>query len=294
MTGPANAIAVHAETPAAPPALLLHGIGLGAWLWERDQPLLADRGVSTWAIDLPGHGRDVGDTTLDACVDAVLAAVDAFDEPPLIVGHSAGGLIAQIVASRVPVAGVALVAPVPCNPVPYLPTRRGLATIRPGMALALLRGRGIPVGRKAYVATGLDMLAPADQERFLARVTDWPRGLVLDVAARRPRLDPLPVPVLVTHGLQDGVASLYGSRLLADHHDAVLWRFDDLAHVPQVEPGGERHAQALADWLLAPHGRRVREIDAFRPDEGIGLDARRSRDPLPARSDSRFGDRRKR
>lgn len=279
-----------------PPVLLVHGIGLGAWYWERDQRVFAELGLSSWAVDLPGHGADAGaDARLSDCYDAIESAVRSFDEPPVLVGHSAGGLIAQVVATRCTVASLVLVAPVPCGSVPHVPTRRGLKAIAPAL-LSLATGRGLDIGRRGYLDTGLAVAEPAMQAHVLDRITPWPNGMVRDLARRRPpiRRDELDAPVLVLHGLLDGASSLYGSRLLADHFDCVFWRFDDVAHLPAIEPGGERVARAMAEWILAPHGRRVREIDAFRPDEGVGAAARQARDPAPARSDSRFGDRRKR
>ncbi|MCP4809915.1 MAG: alpha/beta hydrolase [Proteobacteria bacterium] len=296
MKGPPAAVHVPAAAPEGPPLLLIHGISLGAWLWERDQRILASMGFSSWAMDLPGHGDDAGrDVRMEDVYRAVRDAVSAFDEPPILVGHSAGGLAAQVVAAEVDVAAVVLVAPVPCGSVPHLPTRAGIGAILPSL-LAVVRGRNLTMGRRAYVDTGLSLLTPADQERAMARIGPWPNGMVRDMVRRRPVVtaQDIGAPILVTHGLNDGAASLYGSRLLADHYDCVLWRFDDLAHLPQLEPGGERHTRAVGEWMQAPHGRQVREIDAFRPDEGVGRARRVSRDPSPARSDSRFGDRRKR
>jgi len=277
-----------------PPVLLVHGIGLGAWYFERDQRILAEHGLESWAIDLPGHGAEAGrNVRMGDCYDAVLAAVDALDEAPAVVGHSAGGLCAMVAAKERQVASVVLQASVPCREIFHYPTVPGLKALRPGL-LALVRGENLSLTREGYVSTGLRLLDPADQQRAFDKIIPWPNGMVRDMARRRPSVPRLDCPVLVTHGFLDGAASLYGSRLLADHFDCVFWRFDDLAHLPALEPGGERHAHAVGDWILDPVARRIREIDAFRPDEGVGGDARRSREGKPVRSDSRFGDRWKR
>ena len=277
-----------------PPVLLIHGIGLGAWYFERDQRRLAAQGLASWALDLPGHGRDAGrNVRMGDCYDAVVAAVEAFDEPPAIVGHSAGGLCAMVAAQERPVASLVLNAAVPCREVFHYPTVQGLRALRPTLG-ALLRGRNLPLPRASYLDTGVHLLPPEDQEWLLERIVPWPNGMVRDMARRRPSVPSLDCPVLVTHGFQDRAASLYVSRLLADHFDAVMWRFDDLAHMPALEPGGQRHAQAVAGWILDPVARRVREVDAFRPDEGVGAGERQAREGQRVRSDSRFGDRWKR
>lgn len=295
MAGPANAVHVAPEGPRkGPPVLLVHGIGLGAWYFDRDQQTLAEQGIESWALDLPGHGPDAGrDVRMGECFDAVIAAVDAFDEPPSVFGHSAGGLCAMIAAKDRDVASIVLHASVPPSEVRHYPTRTGLKAIRPGL-LALLRGKNLPLTRQSYIETGVHLLDEADQERVLSRIIPWPNGMVRDMARRRPSVPRLDCPVLVTHGFKDGAASLYTSRLLADHFDCVFWRFDDLAHLPALEPGGERHCRAVGEWILEPKARRIREIDGFSPDEGVGGQTREERQGKRVRSDSRFGDRWKR
>lgn len=283
---------VRPAQPVGPPLLLVHGIGLGRWFWKRDQELLASLGLESWAVDLPGHGAAAGKATMDHCYDAVEAAAACLEEPALV-GHSAGGLVAQVVASRTAVRSLVLVASVPCAPVPFLPTPQGVRCMLPQLG-RLAAGRNLPLRRIDYVRTGMHLLSEDEVDRAVAQLSPWPNGMVRDMAFRRPRLEGWGGPVLVTHGLLDRVSSLRTSRLLADHHDAVLWRFDDLAHLPPLEPGGERHARAVGEWLLQPTVRQVREIDPLAPTEGVG-DGRRAerRGWNPPRSDSGFGDRRK-
>lgn len=264
--------------------LLLHGIGLGAWIWERDQARLAERGWESWAVDLPGHGRDQGrPASLEQLADAATQAAQQLDRP-IVIGHSMGGLVAQIVASRIPVAALVLVSAVPAKPIHMLPTRSGVRQILPQLT-RLVRGKPLDLSDQAYLDSGFDQ-APAGA---LRRRGPWPNRLVRDLVRSRPVIESLPCPILVTHGFRDPVVPLLQSRLLADHYDAVLWRFDDLAHHPMLERGGTRHLEAVADWLEKPQGRQVREVDAFSPSEGVGADVRRERNPNPVRSDSRFG-----
>ena len=58
-----------AEPAGGATLVLVHGFGLGAWMWERDQQLLAAAGHTSYAVDLPGHGADAGsDADLDSLV----------------------------------------------------------------------------------------------------------------------------------------------------------------------------------------------------------------------------------
>lgn len=116
----------------APPLLFVHGAFAGAWCWdEHFMPWFAEQGFDTQAIDLPGRrGRADYDVlqsfTLNDYLDAVLAAVDQCDEPPILVGHSMGGFLAWRATELRSVAALVMMAPVP-------PT--GLAA--PAMQLAL-------------------------------------------------------------------------------------------------------------------------------------------------------------
>lgn len=76
------------------PVLLVHGAWHGRWCWGPVQAALTARGVRAEAVDLPGHGDDtgaLGDLHDDAA--RVRAALDAFDEPVVLVGHSYGGVV---------------------------------------------------------------------------------------------------------------------------------------------------------------------------------------------------------
>jgi pimeloyl-ACP methyl ester carboxylesterase len=76
--------------------LLIHGAGHGGWCWEKVVPLLEKRGYRVLAPDLPGSGEDhntpVTAIDLASYVDFVSKILDKETEPPILVGHSLGGL----------------------------------------------------------------------------------------------------------------------------------------------------------------------------------------------------------
>ena len=85
--------------------VLVHGAGHGAWCWEKTEPLLEAAGYGTVSIDLPAQGNDatpISACTLDANVDATRAAIEAQDEPVVLVGHSLGGLTISQAAESIP------------------------------------------------------------------------------------------------------------------------------------------------------------------------------------------------
>ena len=97
------------------PLLLVPGAFCGAWAFDAMRPALEAAGRRCTALDLPGHAPDGAPAWRSVAdyADAVAAAVRREAEPPVLVGHSLGGLVAQLAAARAPVAGLVLLAPSP-------------------------------------------------------------------------------------------------------------------------------------------------------------------------------------
>ena len=85
------------------PIVLVHGAWHGAWCFSALQHALDERGVASYAIDLPGHGSStlpLGDLYGDAT--HVIDVLTALPTPPVLVGHSYGGAVITEVAARHP------------------------------------------------------------------------------------------------------------------------------------------------------------------------------------------------
>jgi len=93
--------------------VLIAGLWLPPQVWDDVEIQLASLGHRGVPVKLPGQGDGNGQATLDDQVVAVLATVDAADEPPLVVGHSAAASLAWIAADRREIAGVVLIGGFP-------------------------------------------------------------------------------------------------------------------------------------------------------------------------------------
>ena len=89
--------------------LFIHGLWLLPSSWARWCKLFEDQGFSTFAPSWPGdHATaesartdiDRASETLEQVVDELAKLAGALDQKPIIIGHSFGGLIAQLVADR--------------------------------------------------------------------------------------------------------------------------------------------------------------------------------------------------
>lgn len=95
--------------------LLIGGLWLDTSAWDDVVPELEALGHRAAPVALPGQGDGSTTATLDDQVAAVLAAVDATAEKPLVVGHSAACTLAWLAADARPeqVAGVVLIGGFP-------------------------------------------------------------------------------------------------------------------------------------------------------------------------------------
>ncbi len=95
--------------------LLVGGLWLDSSAWDAVVGPLGARGHRAVPVALPGQGDGDASATLEDQVAAVLAAVDAADGSPWVVGHSAAATLAWLAADARPerVAGVALVGGFP-------------------------------------------------------------------------------------------------------------------------------------------------------------------------------------
>lgn len=98
------------------PIVMVHGAFCAGWTFGAFRAPFEQAGHAVFAPDLPGHQegsppaavcglslRDYAAAIVEFCAD--LAA------PPILVGHSLGGLVVQLAAARMPTAGLILLAP---------------------------------------------------------------------------------------------------------------------------------------------------------------------------------------
>ncbi len=86
--------------PAAVPVLFMHGGGQTRHAWGNTAREVATKGFFGVSLDLRGHGdsdwAEDGDYSIDAHAEDFKQAASCFDEAPVVVGASLGGLTALI------------------------------------------------------------------------------------------------------------------------------------------------------------------------------------------------------
>ena len=103
-----------------PDIVMLHGICAGAWVFPRAfiEPLL-DQGYRVHTLSYRGHGESEGRDRINHWrisdyVSDVKSILEELPEQAIVIGHSLGTAIAQIlIRDNYPMAGVVLMSPVP-------------------------------------------------------------------------------------------------------------------------------------------------------------------------------------
>ena len=232
------------ESGVGEPALVfLHNWGGSARTWQRVIDRLG-RQVRWVAIDQRGWGDSIAtDARYDLAamahdVESVIRALDL--RRYVLVGHSMGGKVAQIVATRRPpgLAGLVLVAPAPTTPMPMPEAQRAgmLASYgsRDGVLQALSVLAGTPLSDELREPVIEDTLRGAPE----AKRAWTERGMIEDVS---PGLDAVTIPVSILVGSCDRVEhesalrEVFG-RLLPQATVRVL---EGIGHLSPLEAPGE-------------------------------------------------------
>ena len=99
-----------------PSLIFVHGAFCGGWAFERFTGPFEAAGYHCRAPHLRGHAplatrHNVAACSMSDYAQDIADLVRAEPRPPILIGHSLGGLVVQMAAQRAPVAGLALLAP---------------------------------------------------------------------------------------------------------------------------------------------------------------------------------------
>lgn len=245
---------------------MIHGMWGGGYHWDLYRSVFEGRGYRCLAPTLRYHDADpkappdprVGLTSLLDYAEDLEREIRQLGEPPVILGHSMGGLLALMLGSR----GLAsrLVLLTPASP-------RGIVALRPSVIRSFWSGMTTwAFWRKPYrqtygeaVYSMMHLLSEEERrkayERFVFEsgraafeIGFWPldrrRASAVDFSA-------VTCPVLLVAGGQDRITPAPVQRKTARRLGKVVTyrELPDHAHWVLGEPGWEDVARIVADWL---------------------------------------------
>ena len=241
-----------------PTIVMVHGAFCGGWAFERFREPFEARGWTVVAPDLPGRDGAVAGFSMSDYAKAIAKVCEGLAERPILVGHSMGGLLCQMVARRTRARALALLAPsapwgVTASSVEEAITAFGVTLADPFWMGAVSPDRGL------MRMHGLDRVPRNEQGLILDRMCAESGRAVREVLNWW--LDPfmttsigagaLPMPSLVIAGGRDVVHPTGTVRQTAERIGAAYQVMPAMSHWLIGEDGWETVAEATLDWLEA-------------------------------------------
>ncbi|MDF1824638.1 MAG: alpha/beta fold hydrolase [Verrucomicrobiales bacterium] len=220
------------------------------------------------APDLPGHDRESGlsrMTQSPLSIKRYVSSIEAFilnerfETPPVIIGHSMGGLVAQLVSARIETGPLILLNSAASSGINHLFPSTALTTLsvllkpffwrRNHRLNARLGKYGIfNCVRPEKAGEIINTLKPESGRCFFEVVFS-----MLD-RSKTTQVDPesIKTPILVVSSMEDKIIPPRVARAIYDHYPQAEYHgFAGHGHWIFHESGSERVYQALSDWLEA-------------------------------------------
>lgn len=246
--------------------VMIHGAFCADWAFEGYRALFEAQGMRCLTPTLRHHDtqpgtravKELGFTSTLDYADDIEALVRRLPRPPVLIGHSMGGLVAQMVAARVPVSALVLIAP--SAPWGTLPTSHWEIISAQGLYLA---GQfwNKPLRPEAWIAEthALDLLPPGERERVFARfvpesglatfeILHWAMDVRRATFVDARRID---CPVLCVAGAFDRVNPPKTVASIARRYRerGEYLEVANASHWLIGEPGWETTAQKVRRWI---------------------------------------------
>ncbi|MFF0656617.1 MULTISPECIES: alpha/beta fold hydrolase [Micromonospora] len=263
-----------APTARVDTIVLIHGLWMTSRSWEHWAQRYSARGFQVLTPAWPGMDREVEELRADPApiaaqriagiADHYEAIVRDLPRPPIIMGHSFGGLIAQLLADRRLGAAVIAVHPAPVRGVLKLPP----STLRSGFSILrnpANRHRAVPFTPEDFRYAFGNTISQQESDAAWERYAVPGAGHVLFEAAFA-NLDPDSAteidrkrsdraPLLITAGGEDHVVPASLASSIADLYRSSTAltgyrEFPGRSHFVGGEPGWEEEADFALEWAV--------------------------------------------
>lgn len=245
---------------------MIHGMWCGGWCWENFVEYFQRNGYSCIAHYLRHHTvqpsdkppKELGGTSLLDYAADLEGEINRLEEKPVIMGHSMGGLLAQILAARGLAKAAVLITPASPSGIGALKWSVVRCFIGSILKLKFLGFPHRPSFRASVYAM-MHLLPPEEQSRIYSRLVyesgraareigfwriDWRRASRVDESA-------VTCPMLVVSGAEDRItpASVVKQVACKYMHVSTYETFENHAHFVLAEPGWEEIARFISNWL---------------------------------------------
>jgi pimeloyl-ACP methyl ester carboxylesterase len=246
------------------PVVMIHGAFCSSWAFEHWRPLFEARGHAVHLPMLRYHDKgrkappELGTTSLLDYADDLAALLKIIGEPAFLIGHSMGGLLAQMLAARCDVRAIACLAPSP--PYGIMPsTHFEIASAQALFFAGDFWNRPLKPDKWIAEQNSLDLLSPSERDAVFAKFVpesglatfeimqwalDTKQASMVDAAH-------VTCPVLCVAGTRDKVNPPGTVYNIAQRYKKLA-TFEELpnhSHWLIGEPGWEKIADRVANWF---------------------------------------------
>lgn len=257
------------------PILFVHGMWHSAWCWaEKFMPYFAQCGYETHALSLRGHGSSEGNerlrwTSLSEYVDDVAQVVRQMESPPILVGHSMGGMILQKYLEIHEAPAAILLASAP--PKGVLSTSLRIARrypipfLKANLLLSLYPVIDSIDRYKEFFYSG--NISDEELKSYFSRLQDESFRAYVDMMfLNLPKPDRIKTRILVLGAEQDSVITPGEIKQTAVEYNAKEYIFPEMAHNMMLEPDWQSVADYIMRWInvelgLNKDNGQVRQVD---------------------------------
>ncbi|HLY78409.1 MAG TPA: alpha/beta hydrolase [Caulobacteraceae bacterium] len=243
------------------PILMVHGGFSGGWSFDAFAAPFGDAGHKVIAPDLPGHAPDAPrEATLGLSMtdyaEAVVRHAAALAAPPILIGHSMGGLVSLLAAAKTPVAGVILLAP-------SAPWGVGGSSMEEAVSAVSLYALGaywaqaIEPDYPSFRRYGVDRLEQAEQRAIFERMRPESGRALFETLnwwldpfmTTMVRPEAIAAPILAIAGGRDAIHPPPTVRETARRVGAQLQVMPQMSHWLIGEPGWRDVADLCVGWI---------------------------------------------
>jgi len=241
--------------------VMVHGAFCGGWVFDRFRTPFEAAGYTVITPDLRGHGaadhaQAVVNLSMKDYVADIAALCASLPEPPVLLGHSMGGLVAQLAARRAAIGALVLLAPSPpwgvaSSSIEEAVTAFGVqmmgsfssGAMEPDPSLMRLYSLDrMPHGERDAVLTRLR----AESGLAVRETLNWWLDPFMTTSVGS---GPLKVPALVLSGDRDVVHSSATARAVATRLGSSFAAIPGMSHWLVGESGWEQVAERSINWL---------------------------------------------
>lgn len=246
--------------------VMIHGMGGGGWCWENYNKYLSKKGYQCFNPTLRFHDMapnevpdpKLGTTSLLDYAEDLEKKIHQLNTKPILIGHSMGGLLAQIIGSRGLARALVLLNPAPPH---------GIMAIHPyatrcfWSTLTKWRFWEKPNHLKFNEAASsiLHLLTPEEQKKTFGKLVYesgrafFEMGFWLFDSKGAAKVDESKItcPVLVVAGAKDRLIPPTVVKKVADKYNTVSTykEFANHSHWIIGEPGWQETAAYVSEWL---------------------------------------------